>query len=108
MTKKDKYEFHRGFLNIITGIGNDLSEEERGDKRFSYLAFSTVMKTVFSGLYKTLIERKEMKPIEEMPQEYKQELWEIAFQFMPGASREDRTNYCHCVMSMLWLMNNYQ
>lgn len=103
---KDKYKFYKGFYDVFMGIGMNLSEDESSDKRLQYLAETSVMKRVFNCFYARLLWDKELKPIEEMPVEYKQELWDIANQFMKEGSTDEKAIYCKCIMATLWLMNN--
>lgn len=104
---KDKYDFHKGFLPFLM-VGEDaMSEDQAAENRLRLLAESTAIKTVLSGLYGTLVANAEMKSLEDQPEEYKRELWEISKRFIPEANGEnERIIYCKSIMAMLWLMNN--
>lgn len=103
----DKYEFHRGFLVMFEIGEEDLSEDDAVDRRLRLLAESTATKTVFFGLYGTLVANAEIKSLEDQHEEYRRELWEVAKRFIPEAQGEnERIIYCKSIMAMLWLINN--
>lgn len=103
---KNNFDFQRGFADIIINQTNDLEEVERGDKRLEIIAHTSVMKTVFCGVYETLVSSKELNGIEQQPVEYKQELWEMANKYLPGEPEAWKIKYCKAIMGFLWLMNN--
>ena len=100
------YAFERGLYKVWMKHGNDLPDDQCGDARFKMMAVSTLMRRVFYGLYNFLVKDNEMKPVEEMPQDYQTELRGIANQFMPMESEESKDRYRKAIMATLWLMNN--
>lgn len=103
---KDRYEYHKGFYKLYMNVGMEFDGDEVANARFRFLATSMVMKTVFSKMYNTLVNYGDMKPVEQMPVEYKAELWGIANEFLPDASEGTKVDYCKSIMATLWLMNN--
>lgn len=102
----DKYEYHRGFFQLVINATNELEEVERGDKRLELIAYTSAYKSVFSGLYESLVKDGQLNGIEQQPVEYKQELWEAANKYLSGEPEAWKIKYCKAVMGFLWLMNN--
>lgn len=102
----DKYEYHRGFFQLVIDATDNMEEIARGDKRLELIAYTSVYKSVFSGLYETLVRNKEMDGLEQQPIEYKQELWIEANKYLPGEPEAWKIKYCKAIMGFLWLMNN--
>lgn len=103
---KDRYEFHRGFANVVVKQYTHLQDQEFADKVFSYVAKNRMMNGLFNRLYYTLIREKEIKPLEEMPEDYKNELLDTAKELLPEDETEWQLEYCKSMASFLWLLNN--
>ena len=104
----DRYKFHRDFADILVNAPcyKDLPGVEYDNAVLRFIANSKVMKIIFGGLYATLVEKKEMKSLEEQSEEYKAELWNNAKELMPDRDQDEKIEYCRCVMGFLWLLNN--
>ena len=100
------YSFHRGFFDVLMNQTNGYPEEIRAERRMEILAGNTAMKRIFSELYTTLIQKKEIKPLECQDIEHKQELWELANRFMPDSIENEKVKFCKAIMATLWLLNN--
>lgn len=103
---KDRYEFHRGFAMMVVNAHKHLPDDEFMDRSMRHILKGTMLRGLFNRLYYTLIREKEMKPLEEMPEDYINELWQTAKELFPDDEKEWQIEYCKSMASFLWLLNN--
>lgn len=104
---KSNLSLQRGLLDVLIKNAAKYPESEQWDKIMENVARMSVMRNVFSVLYITLTRKKELKPMEEMPELYQKELLDAVDIFCPEElEKEEREKFQKSIMSVNWLLSN--
>lgn len=101
-----EFELARAMLDLL--MNHFKQEQDPGSKRLSYVARTSVMKTIFAGVYASLVRSKMLPPFAELNRDIQNEYWSIADEFSPGGFIEDQYKFIHATIAISWLLENKQ
>lgn len=103
----ERFSFQRGLVLVIFNQYKHIPDDDVVWKRMlESMAASSVMKIMLRSVYKRLVAEKEIKPLEEQPEDHKSELWEAAKMCLKDADQPERMEFCMSQMGLLWILNN--